>query len=396
MHISIVGVGMGSAKLLTPKAHNAIKGADLVLGPQRLGPCFSSLNPHFEAIPFSKWEQRLGQCDKDCRVALLASGDVGFFSISSAFDGLPQDAKVEYINGLSSLQYFAALLKIPYEDIKTISVHGRDIDVVPYVCYHKWVFVLTGGNQKAHDVIGALCEAGLGHVRVYVGEALSYEQERVVSGSAQQLLDERFDDLSVVLICNDNHADRHAPVRDVDMIRGDVPMTKQAIRALSLEQLAIIPRHVVYDIGAGTGAVSVAAARKAYEGTVYAIERSSEAIALLHQNREKHGAYNIRIVEGLAPEALAQLPKPDVVFIGGSSGQLAGIIDAVLQKNVHARFVINAIALETLSEAVFVLKRKNMKLDIICANIASAHGVGQYSMMKAQNPVYVISGEYHE
>lgn len=132
-------------------------------------------------------------------------------------------------------------------------------------------------------------------------------------------------------------------------------MTKQEVRAAALAKLAVRPTDTLWDVGAGTGSVSVELALAAPRGRVYAVECDPEACALIRKNRERFAAWNLTLIEGKAPQALEALPAPDAVFLGGTKGSMEAVVDAVLAKNPQARLCISAIALETLSAAVAAL-----------------------------------------
>ena len=169
-------------------------------------------------------------------------------------------------------------------------------------------------------------------------------------------------------------------------------MTKQEVRWLASSLLSVKPNEVVYDIGAGTGSVTMELARHATRGMVYAIECKPEAIELLHRNRVHTGCYNTQIVQAMAPDGLKQLPTPDCAFIGGSRGNMAEIVCALKQKNPQIRIVITAIALESLHEAIEALESNGLPAEISCVNVSRAKKVARYHMMTAQNPVYLIGG----
>ena len=169
-------------------------------------------------------------------------------------------------------------------------------------------------------------------------------------------------------------------------------MTKCEVRSISLSKLRLTCDAVVWDVGAGTGSVSVEAALQAADGEVYAIEKKEEAVKLLKENKRKFGADNLTVVQGFAPEALLELPVPSHAFIGGSSGNLKEILEILLARNPGVRIVINAIALETVAEAVECLKTLPVcDTDIVSVSVGKAKEVGSYHMMMGQNPVYIIS-----
>ena len=230
---------------------------------------------------------------------------------------------------------------------------------------------------------------------LHIGERLGYPEERILEGTAEELLGGNYDPLSVLLAENDAWGmDSTAyGLPDEAFDRDEVPMTKEEVRSISLSKLALGERSVVWDVGAGTGSVSVEMAMKASAGRVWAVERGSEGCHLIRQNREKFGVWNLSPVEGAAPEALADLPAPDRVFIGGSSGNLTEIIHAALEKNPDARICVSAIVLETLQEAVTAMDAAGLDPEITHVSVSTARKLGAKHMMMAGNPIYIITGE---
>ena len=153
------------------------------------------------------------------------------------------------------------------------------------------------------------------------------------------------------------------------------------------------PRDTVWDVGAGTGAMTLELARRACDGMVYAVERDTDALALLDENRRKLGGYNVQIVAGSAPEALQALPAPDCVFVGGSGGGMRRILALAKEKNPAVRVVVTAIALETLEEARHALINLGFAT-VEVSQLAASRGkaVGPYTMLTALNPVFILSG----
>lgn len=180
-------------------------------------------------------------------------------------------------------------------------------------------------------------------------------------------------------------------MRDESFIRGDVPMTKSEIRAVSISKLELEPDAVLYDIGAGTGSVSIEAAREMPEGTVYAVERNPKALELLRQNKEKFHTGQMVLVAGEAPEALEALPMPTHAFLGGTGGRSLEIIKLLLKKNPDIRIVINVIALESLNQILESLKLLGKEPEVALVSVSKARKIGNYHLMQGQNPVYVIS-----
>jgi len=380
-NLYVIGSGPGDESMLTGRAKNIINTAQRVL------------NTRETPLPVLLSDLKTA-CNN---TVVLVSGDSGFFSLAKTIvQDFSDRYDIELLPGISSVQYLSAKLKIPYDDAVLISLHGRNINIVPKVAYNKKVFALTGGDNSAKDVCRLLTRYGLGCVSVRVGERLSYTDEGIVSGSAAELADMDFNGLSVIYIDNPSATNPFIPLRDNDFIRGNTPMTKEEIRWLSISKLGVHPQDTVFDIGAGTGSVAVELARKAYGGFVYAIEAKETACDLVRKNATRHGAFNIEIVNGKAPSAIENLPIPDRAFIGGSSGKLDGILEKLTSMNPDIRIVINAITLQTVNQAVEGLKKHGFAdTEIICVNIAKSKTTGNYDLMTAQNPVYIISGGAH-
>ncbi len=394
MEVIVCGAGPGGIDFLTLKVKSIIEKGDRVFTSKHLDAFCSKITDNYEIKSISE-TIRFIQEEKDQEICLVvvATGDTGFYSIASTIKRkAPSDVKVEFLPGISSLQYFAAKTCHGYDSMKLVSLHGRAGSLVPYVSYNPSVFSLTGGDKSVADNIEELCKFGLGESYVYVGERLSMEGEKITEGEACRLLGIDFDPLSVMIVDNPKYRDSSKILRDSDFIRGKVPMTKEAVRELSLAALDIGPKDIVYDVGAGTGAMTCALAQRANEGFVYAIEKNDEGVELVHQNMDKLGIHNISLVHGVAPDGMESFPAPDKVFAGGTTGKMDAIIDLALEKNPNAQFLITAVTMETVAEAFTLLKEKGMEVTSRCVNVADAHVLGRYHLMKAENPVYLIGG----
>ena len=170
-------------------------------------------------------------------------------------------------------------------------------------------------------------------------------------------------------------------------------MTKSEVRAVSVSRLELQTNSIVYDIGAGTGSVSVEAALKVPKGHVYAFEQKEEGCALIRANAEKAGLTNLTVVPGKAPESLAGYPAPDRVFLGGSSGNMEEILDLVTELNPAVQLVINVIALESLNQAMAWFQKKGWEPEVVCMQVSRAAKRGPYHMMQAQNPIYILAAQ---
>ena len=397
--LSVIGFGMGNPALLTVAARDALAESELVIGAPRLLEALADLPARKVPLVASQAIADELRAAPERVASVVMSGDVGFYSGATPLLDLldDMDIEVEVIPGISSLSYLCARLGVPWQDVHVVSAHGRPHNVVGAVRTHRRTFVLTGGRTSAADICRQLAEGGLPDVTVQVGERLSYPDECITAGTAEELAEHTFSGLDAMLVTNTRplELDVEAPhLTDAAFERGEVPMTKEEVRELALCKLRVRRADVVWDVGAGTGSISVEAARAAREGLVVAIERNPVAVSLLHRNRERFGLTNLRIVEGEAPDALEGMPAPDRVFVGGSGGRLGDILGSALAANPAVRICIAAITLETLSAALASVRELGLgDVDIVQLSVAKAREVGDLHMMMGQNPVYLVSAE---
>lgn len=397
MNVTLIGMGSGQPENLTLQGLAALRQADLILGARRLLAVLPAGCTENRAAAYRPDEvAELLQTSGAENAVLVYSGDTGFYSGASSMmeklEALGVRARV--LPGLSSIQLLAAALGRPWQGWNLVSAHGRTCDPVAECMQGRPTFFLTGGSEDPATLCAQLAAEGFGDVQGVVGQCLGTPEEKLFRGSVKELAAGRFNSLSVLLVEAAEVLPRRAPgLPDEAFERGDVPMTKQEVRAAVLAKLAVRPEDILWDVGAGTGSVSVELALAAPRGRVYAVECRPEGCALIKANREKFRTRNLVLVEGLAPAALSDLPAPDVVFIGGSKGSLAAIVDAALDKNPDARICVSAIALETLSAAVAALTARGRTVQVSQIAVSRAKAVGGLHLMMAQNPIYLITGE---
>ena len=397
MNVTLIGMGSGQPENLTLQGLAALRQADLILGARRLLAVLPAGCTENRAAAYRPDEvAELLQTSGAENAVLVYSGDTGFYSGASAMieklEALGVRARV--LPGLSSIQLLAAALGRPWQGWNLVSAHGRICDPVAECMQGRPTFFLTGGSEDPATLCAQLAAEGFGDVQAVVGQCLGTPEEKIFRGSVKELAAGRFNSLSVLLVESVEGLPRRAPgLPDEAFERGDVPMTKQEVRAAVLAKLAVRPEDILWDVGAGTGSVSVELALAAPRGRVYAVECRPEGCALIKANREKFRTRNLVLVEGLAPDALSDLPAPDAVFIGGSKGSLAAIVDAALDKNPDARICVSAIALESLSAAVAALTAKGRTVQVSQIAVSRARAVGGLHLMMAQNPIYLITGE---
>lgn len=387
---SIIGAGSGQPDGLTREALDTIKLCDALVSTERLAKDLSSI-------------AKIKICDtanlaktaiaiKEQNIGILVSGDTGFFSVASSLnDKLKEHGKVKMICGLNSMQMLCSKFGISYQDAFWLSLHGRKGSLLGAVSYNKKVIALTGGEQNAQKLCQTLSAAGLGDITVSIGENIGSKSERILTDTAENLSQQTFADLSVMLILNPNAANRNLSVLDAEIERANVPMTKQEARWTAIKMLNLNPSDIVYDIGAGTGSISLEMARKVYNGMVYAVERKKEAIELIEKNRKNLGSFNILPFEGQAASIIDKLPVPDAAFIGGSEGEMKQIIKKLLNKNPKIKVIISAVSLETLLEAKNAIKSFEEQ-NIIQIHSIRGHRINDTTEFASNNPIYLIYG----
>ena len=392
--ISLVGIGMGAEKTLTLEGKKALNEAELLIGAKRMTEAVQKPGQMvLHEYRSEKIVEYIREHPKYRTVVIALSGDVGFYSgAKKLIDQL--DGNVEVICGISSVVYFMSKIGLSWDDAKIVSAHGRNCNLISLIRHNPKVFSILGTEDGVAVLASRLVYYGMGDVTLYVGENLSYENEKIFHDKAANLTEYRGDALSVVTACNEKATPLSAVhgISDGEFLRGKAPMTKEEVRTVSLSKLRLSEDSVCYDVGAGTGSVSVEMALRAWMGQVYAIEKKEDALALLKENKKKFAVDNLVIIPGVAPEAMTELPAPTHAFIGGSSGNMQDIINLLLEKNPKVRIVINCITLETVTEAMNAIRDFGLEdVDIVQLAAARSKSIGRYHMMMGENPIYIIS-----
>lgn len=398
--VFIIGLGIGSIEYMHKKALETIEVCDCLIGAKRMLKDFLYTN---KQIYESSNAENICEyiINEKCKTyGVLVSGDSGFYSLSKKMTEVllkREDVQVVNISAVSSLQYFASKLNLPWDNIKYVSAHGRNTNIASNVIFNKETFILTSSDFGPNNICEILTTKGLGYLKVSVGENLSYDNERIVEDVASVIAKMKFEGLAVMIVHNYEFIsidEGYRSIKDDEFVTGKAPMTKSEVRTISVGKLNLRDDDTVYDIGAGTGSVSVEAALKLRNGTVYAVEKDTEAITLIEKNIEKFKTYNIEVIKGTAPENIENLPNPDACFIGGSSGNMSEIISVVLRKNPYVNLVINTITIQSLNEAVNCMEKYRFNdVEIVSVSVAKAKKIGKYDLMMGQNPIYIISGK---
>ncbi len=401
MKVYLIGLGMGDNKTLTAEAADAIKTADVFIGAKRMLEAVAEYGrPVFTEYAADRIKEYLDAHDEYENAAVLLSGDISFYSGAKKLRDALEGYEIINIPGVSSYSYMCGRLGIDITETAFVSLHG-DSDYFHKRSFcnivrdSKYTFVLLNDLNDINPLMSQLGSYGLEGCGIHIGSRLGYADENIMSTQISYMFDAENEGIKnpvSVIVENPsplNLLGKH--LRDDEFARDKVPMTKECVRALVVAKLNLDSDSVLYDIGAGTGSVSVEASLVSHDIKVYAIEKRPEGYVLINSNRCKFGCDNIMIINGEAPAAMEYLPAPTHVFIGGSGGKLMETVKCALEKNPSVRIVINTVALNSAAEAMRVIRELNLDSEITSVNIAKSKKAGDYDMMVGQNPVYIFS-----
>lgn len=449
LQITLAGIGMGAETLLTEEVRNRIAEADYVFGAKRMVESVKKLckqNAKTYNCYLSKDIIPLIEniYENSAKIVILFSGDTGFYSgCEKLYNELCKHkgmGKAEVLPGISSLSVLSARTGISWQDAKILSTHGvepalwksRLLDAAKH---EKKTFFLTSGVADVEE-IGNLLSSEFAkeewkNLKIYLGYQLSYPQEWVrcltvdelcklmnrdhndgwqdsLQNSLQENPQDRLQDqlqdkpeeglYAGMLINEQPKKHRLTPGYPDDVfIRGQVPMTKEEVRSVSICKLHLTEDAVVYDIGSGTGSVSVEIAALSPRVQVYAMEVNGEAVSLLEENCKQFGLHNVRCIRTKAPDGLEDLPVATHAFIGGSKGNLREILWTLYRKNNHMRIVVNAVSMETICQMQELLKELSVEQEeILQLSVTKTKQLGGYHMLQAANPVYIYAFTFAE
>ena len=356
--------------------------------------------PDIEVFPISPISEVFSQIDRMPsykKIALLGGGDPLFFGIGRALFHRFGREVVSVQPAVSSMQMAFARFKIPWDDARFLSVHGRSMEgTFPQIIASNKTFLLTDA-QNSPDKIASLLLMNLGekichNFTVHVAENLGCNDERLITDKIASIAKGKFSDLSVMIFIREHiGVEKHFGFQEHELAHTRGLITKDEVRAVSLHALCLPKNGVLWDIGAGSGSLSIEAAGIIPSLRVFAIEAKEEQIENIKINRERFMAASIIPIHGEAPDILRGLPDPDRVFIGGSGGRLSEILDqSVTRLANEGIIVINGVLDTTCQVAPEILHKYGLKVSI------SRVRVTRYSYPDNQsidfNPISVIKG----
>lgn len=398
--IHVVGTGLDPSAL-PPRIACIVKAAEVLAGGKRLLRTFEEhparkiviRAPVSESVEAVERESAAGR-----HVVILADGDPGFFGIGKR---LVQDLgpdRVRVHPNVTALQVAASRLKTAWEEVRTVSLHGRT-DLWPLrraLAFEDSVGVYTDPVFDPARTARELTAIGVSGFRMHVFEDLEFESERVrtfenPASAAQQ----RFSPLTFVLL--ERIQRPSVPLAfgldDARLEHDRGMITKREVRAVGLSLLGIQRRDTVWDLGAGSGAVAVEASIHACEGRVYAVERSEERVARIHRNVQQTGAYIVEPVHGDMPACLEGLPDPDRVFVGGGTGDRDVLETAMARLRPGGRIVVHVVLMGSLERARAILEQSGWALTMTQLQVHRSSPLAQDLRFEALNPVFALCAD---
>ncbi|CAM3595100.1 precorrin-6y C5,15-methyltransferase (decarboxylating) subunit CbiE [Parendozoicomonas haliclonae] len=403
--ITVIGMGDDGCASLSSKAVNAVQQAQVLAGSDRQ----LSFFPQFsgERLPFGKdglqaYLDRIIEASYENTVCVLASGDPLFYGLGRRLAALVEPEHLSFIPSPSSIQLAFSALNMAWDDATVLSVHGRPLKgLVSRLQQGKKFALMTDHIHHPVAVAQHLKAYGETNWQIHICARLGGTEQSVTQWSVADLAaadPATIDNLNVMVLvdeqhqawggyplhCSDDDYQKRMPANGL--------ITKQEIRAIAVAGLGLNPDSVVWDIGAGSGSISVEAAKLAWRGEVYAIESVKECVAFSRDNAAEHRVDHLSVIHGLAPQALDGLPAPDAIFIGGTRGQMQGILEYCLEAlQPGGRLLLSAVTLDTVSEAFTFFKQLGYQPSVSLINISRGRPLASYTGYRAENPIHLFT-----
>ncbi len=398
--IHVIGLGLGR-EWLVPAAARLIDRAEVLAGGRRLIDLFPD-HPGRRlplAGPLDPWLDEVAAASETSRVVVLTSGDPGFYGVAARLaERVGRDRLVIQPNVPVAAAAFARL-GLAWDDAVVASLHGRDEEAL---------FAALDGVAKAAvytdpanspgKIARLLLERGQTDWRMSVLENLGGRDERIWQGGLAEAAETGFGPLNVVVLIRQGRAERPrlgAPEEAYQRQGGLV--TKAEVRAVALAKLELGPGQTVWDLGAGCGSVGLEASLLTPGGKIIAVEARPERAADIEANRARYQVGRLEVVRAELPGCLAELPRPDRIFIGGGGEALAAIIEAAWSRlDDGGVMVAAAVRLAALKTAQDGLERLAGRVEVTQVQIARSAELAGDRYLKSLNPVWLIKGVKRE
>jgi len=401
--VLVVGIGPGEKEYLLPLAKNKVEAAQVLVGGKRALDLLAQPGQETREIKGSLQDivNFIQAKSQDKQVAVLLSGDPGLYGMLNFLLKHFSPEELEVIPGISSMQLCFARFKLPWQDFKIVSLHGRSKEMLlSWVREHSQIAFFTDSTFPPEEIGKYLLENGIENKRIIVGESLSYPEERIEDTDLLGISQCSGFQNCVMLVLDKKKPAKLWPfatpgIPDSYFLRSKVPMTKEEVRAVTIAKARLERNSIVYDVGAGTGSISLEAALLAPLGHVVAIEKNEQAVDLIEQNKKHFAVSNLQVKQGDAALILEELPVAHRIIIGGSGGKMERILQLAWDKLLPGgRLVINCIALETMSQSLELLEKTGFsEIEVSQITVARGEKVAGLHLMKGLNPIYIIAAE---
>jgi precorrin-6Y C5,15-methyltransferase (decarboxylating) len=376
-----------------------IAGAEILVGGERQLEAFRDHPARKIAIkaPLDRVIEQVSQArQREREVVVLADGDPGFFGIGSRLVKALGSDHVEIYPNLTTLQAAAARIRIPWGEITTVSLHGREhlSPLLNALTKNDWVGVFTDRDWHPGRIAETLIERQVDTFRMHIFEDLWQEQEKISTLELKKACGRPYAELNFVLLERIGAPDiRHGlGLEDESYLHGQGLITKREIRAVGLAMLRIEPGDTVWDLGAGCGSVAIEAAFLASRGRVLAVEREASRVRLIQSNIRRIGAYGVEVIHGEMPGCLDGLPEPDRIFLGGGVGSGPDVLAASFRRlKEGGRMVVHAVLLGTLEKARAFLDHHQAPYRFVQVQVSRSRDLAGDERLEALNPVYIVS-----
>jgi precorrin-6Y C5,15-methyltransferase (decarboxylating) len=399
--ITVIGLGM-SPEDLTEVQKGAIRKADILIGGRRHLSYFEGLATENKVI------------DRDIpgvvayirekmfsrRIVVLASGDPLFHGIGATLARELDDAQLVIIPNVTSVAAAFSRVNIPWHDARIVSLHGRgNTDAaLEAVMENPKTVILTDPNHTPAHLAERMCRFGLVDFRLCVFEQLGLPGEQFAWYTPGEAAGMAFKDPNLVICLADGLNARkdvslHLGMPDRGFEHQNGPITKSEVRAVTLAKLCLRSHHVMWDLGAGSGSVSIEASLLVRTGRVIAVEKLPERVRHIQVNKHRFRAFNVEVVQAAAPDGLEHLPAPDRVFIGGGGKDLGKIMTSAESRlRPGGRMVVNTVLLDSLEKAREIFRALGYETEVVQVQVNASREISGGWRLAPQNPVWIVSG----
>lgn len=399
--VTIIGMGMGP-KDLTAEHLKIIEKADILVGGQRLLDYFDRCAAQKKAVD-KDLEGMIDFIKKRMAsqsIVVLASGDPLFFGIGARLIKTLGGQNVNICPNISSVAAAFARIKEPWNNVRVVSLHGRNNEglLLKTLKKESLVAVLTDPKNNPARLAQRLIEEDFLNYKMCVLESIGTPEERFAWYRLERAAIMAFMEPNLAILkksAEDLKEGRplHLGLPDNCYDHQQGLITKSEVRAISLAKLRLLKDHILWDLGAGSGSVSIEASLLVPSGKVFALEKNTERIQQIEVNKRRFGVKNLEIVQTVLPEGLADLPRPDRIFIGGGGRDLGKIINtAVTFLKPNGLVVVNTVLVQNIQTATATLNAVDFVTNQVQVQISRSRSMPWGDRLDAQNPVWIISG----